>query len=557
MIKKLLSIVAALILICATFKVSANSAEVKVKISGSMISVSITCADYGTKTMKVFKVDDSAAEETLGNVVHFSETENYKLDKDAYVYYFEPFQMKSMAEKGLYRVIISNNYAADFYYISNADRVDIYNEIAAANEEEIGQCIKKNINYLQFELTDILNDEDVYEKQIYKSLADLRLPHLSRDPVSSDEEIAGYEKIFADEIMRLKEICFLLNEREDVLAVLKSSKYLDIDRKFIDDEKLKLSSASVTKRMNQQQIPDSFENASIKKMVDTAVLLAIIDSGSDGYISEALNYYNGSCIQIENDSNLTGSQKNLISRELRNNAEKMKNSAAIEAAYAEAKSSIESKTTGGAGGGRGSTGVGAPRISKSENNDINMTQPLFSDISDAEWAAEAIEFLAKRNVINGKSKNMFCPNDSITREEAVKIIVNSFGLYDENLVCEFIDVEPERWSNAFIASAVKNGIVMGVTDCEFAPEEKITRQDMCVIIYRLLTAKKIASTDSIALFDDMNSVADYAKTAVKELKSLKIIDGRGSNIFEPMGTLTRAESAQLIFKTVKLMEDNR
>ena len=80
---------------------------------------------------------------------------------------------------------------------------------------------------------------------------------------------------------------------------------------------------------------------------------------------------------------------------------------------------------------------------------------------------------------------------------------------------------------------------------------------MCVIIYRLLTAKKIASTDSIALFDDMNSVADYAKTAVKELKSLKIIDGRGSNIFEPMGTLTRAESAQLIFKTVKLMEDNR
>lgn len=171
-------------------------------------------------------------------------------------------------------------------------------------------------------------------------------------------------------------------------------------------------------------------------MVDTAVLLAIIDSGSDGYISEALNYYNGSCIQIENDSNLTGSQKNLISRELRNNAEKMKNSADIEAAYAEAKSSIESKTTGGAGGGRGSTGVGAPRISKSENNDINMTQPLFSDISDAEWAAEAIEFLAKRNVINGKSKNMFCPNDSITREEAVKIIVNSFGLYDENLVCE-------------------------------------------------------------------------------------------------------------------------
>lgn len=215
-----------------------------------------------------------------------------------------------------------------------------------------GQCIKKNINYLQFELTDILNDGNVYEKHIYKSLADLRLPHLSRDPVSSDEEIAGYEKIFADEIMRLKEICFLLNEREDVLAVLKSSKYLDIDRKFIDDEKLKLSSASVTKRTNQQQIPDSFENASIKKMVDTAVLLAIIDSGSDGYISEALNYYNGSCIQIENDSNLTGSQKNLISRELRNNAEKMKNSADIEAAYAEAKSSIESKTTGGAGGGR-------------------------------------------------------------------------------------------------------------------------------------------------------------------------------------------------------------
>ena len=44
------------------------------------------------------------------------------------------------------------------------------------------------------------------------------------------------------------------------------------------------------------------------------------------------------------------------------------------------------------------------------------------------WAHEAIEYLAENDVINGDGNGNFLPDNNITREEFVKMIVLAFNI---------------------------------------------------------------------------------------------------------------------------------
>ena len=52
------------------------------------------------------------------------------------------------------------------------------------------------------------------------------------------------------------------------------------------------------------------------------------------------------------------------------------------------------------------------------------------------------------------------------------------------------------------------------------------------------------------LFDDDNSIADYAKSSIYVLKEQGIINGVGGNMFAPYNTATRAEAAKMIYEII-------
>ncbi len=242
----------------------------------------------------------------------------------------------------------------------------------------------------------------------------------------------------------------------------------------------------------------------------------------------------------------------------------------VTAAYAEGIAYLKEKKGGSGGGGGGGGGGSLPSstVGTIDNGYIadNITigsdvieqnlpndemEQKFSDVVKEHWAYTAVQTLAEMSIVEGFENGGFAPDDLVTREQFVKMLIVAGDIYNEEIDTTFADVAADRWSKAYIASAVSRGIVSGYTDNTFKPAATLTRQDAAVMAYRFCNVMKKTVTKSDALsFKDSDSVSDYAIEAVASLESSAVINGFEDETFRPMGTLTRAQAAKIIYEII-------
>lgn len=170
----------------------------------------------------------------------------------------------------------------------------------------------------------------------------------------------------------------------------------------------------------------------------------------------------------------------------------------------------------------------------------------FADIETVQWANEAITELSKLGIIHGKGNGLFDPYGTVTRAEFTKMLVGALSLDLSQDDCKFTDVT-DSWAKPYIATAVSNGIVNGIDDASFAPHSYITREQGAVMCYRGSVMKNMTFASDISVFSDDLSINTWAKEAVYSLASVKIINGTGDGSFAPLKTMTRAETAKLVY----------
>ena len=73
----------------------------------------------------------------------------------------------------------------------------------------------------------------------------------------------------------------------------------------------------------------------------------------------------------------------------------------------------------------------------------------------------------------------------------------------------------------------------------------VSRQDMSVMVYNLISMRKDVSVSKDKFRDD-SVIADYAVKAVYSMKTLEILNGYEDGTFNPEGQLTRAEAVKVI-----------
>lgn len=237
----------------------------------------------------------------------------------------------------------------------------------------------------------------------------------------------------------------------------------------------------------------------------------------------------------------------------------MRMESAFEDAVSDEAKREEDADTGGSGGGGGSSGGGrggSTNISlPPASSNLPVLQPdeqpqsSFYDLDDAAWAQESILALADLHIVDGFEDNSFRPNENITREQFVKLLVCAFGLYDENAQADFYDADGAAWYYPYVASAVKCGIVEGLGDGTFGVGTEITRQDMTVIAYRTMQylEAEIPAVVSPSVFADQEEIAPYAHEAVSALQQAGIINGMDLQTFAPVQPCTRAMAAKVIY----------
>ena len=178
-------------------------------------------------------------------------------------------------------------------------------------------------------------------------------------------------------------------------------------------------------------------------------------------------------------------------------------------------------------------------------------KPNFQDLDSVPWAVEAINGLAARGMVKGRSETVFDPNANITRAEYCQMLVNAINAGNAAAESTYTDVPSDAWYYNAVSVASRLGIVNGLGDGNFGPNELITRQDMAVMTYRAAQSKQInldPVNDQIT-FEDSNDIASYAFEAVMTLQKAGIINGMTETTFEPLSNATRAQSAKILYET--------
>ncbi len=170
----------------------------------------------------------------------------------------------------------------------------------------------------------------------------------------------------------------------------------------------------------------------------------------------------------------------------------------------------------------------------------------FNDVSSDFWAYEAISELSNRNIINGYLDNTFKPEANITRAEFAKIIVAATDSFDYEAQCSLTDVKKDDWYYSYVASAMKKGYITGYPDGTFKPNDKITREDICTVVYRCIK-DKLSQKQVSEVFGDGWQISSYAKEAVMQLYANGIINGMDATTFAPKNHATRAQTAKIIY----------
>jgi len=200
------------------------------------------------------------------------------------------------------------------------------------------------------------------------------------------------------------------------------------------------------------------------------------------------------------------------------------------------------------------TGTVTVQGSADDKYEVVYSAKKFNDLSKHGWAEEAIEALAARGVLNGVGADQFAPEKGLKRADLVLMLVRMFQLTAET-DSNFSDVSSSAYYYNEVAIAKQLGLVQGASATEFKPDAQVTREELFVILDRVLRHTKLieetANQTSLDPFKDGERVAGYAKSSIAALVKLNLVTGSDKQLL-PKKTASRAETAVILYRVIAL-----
>ncbi|MDF0726042.1 S-layer homology domain-containing protein [Cytobacillus sp. S13-E01] len=166
--------------------------------------------------------------------------------------------------------------------------------------------------------------------------------------------------------------------------------------------------------------------------------------------------------------------------------------------------------------------------------------------------------MIERGVINGFEEGVYKPSDPVTRAQFAAFLSRALTLPVATTHTTFSDVPASSSLAKTIYSANQAGLVQGFSDKTFKPDDKITREQMAIMIDRALLYKKIARVEAPLTFTDSSSINATFKQGIAHNVHFKIINGMsngdGSYRFGPKENATRAHAAAFIYRMLQVIE---
>ncbi len=175
---------------------------------------------------------------------------------------------------------------------------------------------------------------------------------------------------------------------------------------------------------------------------------------------------------------------------------------------------------------------------------------LFDDVGADAWYAPAVDYVKYGRIMNGVGSNRFQPDTKITRAMFAQVLYALAGSPSvRGLSCPFTDAGGSWYTDAVIW-AYHAGVVAGVSEAQFAPNEALTREQMVTMLYGYAGSEETLSGPDSALagYQDQASVSAWALKAMAWAVSAGVITGTSAATLAPQKIGTRAEVAAVLMR---------
>ncbi|WP_158560689.1 S-layer homology domain-containing protein [Paenibacillus contaminans] len=191
---------------------------------------------------------------------------------------------------------------------------------------------------------------------------------------------------------------------------------------------------------------------------------------------------------------------------------------------------------------------------------VVQSRKSFADVHE-HWAKSDVELLASKLIVNGKTETSFAPEHDVTRAEFVSLIIRALGLKENKADSKPLnDIAPSDWFAGAVGAALQAQLISGFDDGSFRPNEKITREQMAVIVAGALSfaggsADVVGKQHSLlAAFEDKAEINAWAKVPAAQVVQAGIMTGVTDNHFVPGQAATRAEAAVVVKRLLQAVE---
>lgn len=167
----------------------------------------------------------------------------------------------------------------------------------------------------------------------------------------------------------------------------------------------------------------------------------------------------------------------------------------------------------------------------------------YVDVAADSWYADAVAYVTDSSLMVGVADQTFAPDQTMTRAMLATTLHRMAGSPAATMEDSFSDTNADDWFAASVAWAAETGVVHGIGDGFFGPNNTVTREQTATMLWNAAGNPETTTTN---VYADQTEISDYATEAIAWAAETGLMNGRDGNMFAPQAGMTRAEAATVL-----------
>ena len=172
---------------------------------------------------------------------------------------------------------------------------------------------------------------------------------------------------------------------------------------------------------------------------------------------------------------------------------------------------------------------------------------LFIDVAPNAWYKDAVQYAYDQGLMTGVSDTEFAPEQTTTRAMIVSILARLEGVTTAQ-AAGFADVDDNDWYATAVNWAASVGVVNGYEDNTFRPNTAITREQLAAILmnYAAYKGYDVSARADLSHYSDADSISSWANDVLLWAVAEGLLTGVTDDTIAPQAHATRAQVAAIL-----------